>query len=33
MVPFPLTNKIQKEVTEAFQHFINSASEFYNGEF
>ena len=31
MVPFPLTNKIQKEVTEAFQHFINSASAFYNG--
>ena len=31
MVPFPLTNKIQKEVTEAFQHFVNSASEFYNG--
>ena len=31
MVPFPLTNKIQKEVTEAFQHFVNSASAFYNG--
>ena len=30
MVPFPLTNKIQKEVTEAFQHFVNSASDFYN---
>ena len=28
MVPFPLTNKIQKEVT-AFQHFINSASDFF----
>ena len=30
MVPFPLTNKIQGEVTEAFQQFIGSASEFYN---
>jgi hypothetical protein len=33
MVPFPLINKIQKKVTEAFQHFVNSASDFYNGEF
>jgi len=30
MVPFPLTNKIQEEVTEAFEKFIQSASEFYN---
>lgn len=30
MVPFPLTNKIQDEVTEAFQQFIGSASSFYN---
>jgi len=30
MVPFPLTNKIQGEVTEAFEQFIQSASDFYN---
>ena len=30
MVPFPLTNKIQEEVTEAFNDFVISASSFYN---
>lgn len=30
MVPFPLTNKIQDEVTESFHQFIQSASDFYN---
>ena len=30
MVPFPLTNKIQEEVTEAFHDFVSSASTFYN---
>ncbi len=30
MIPFPLTNKIQEEVTEAFNDFVNSASTFYN---
>ncbi|NIF05796.1 hypothetical protein F3J23_10100 [Chryseobacterium sp. Tr-659] len=29
MVPFPLTHKHSKEVTEAFQQFIQSASDFY----
>lgn len=30
MVPFPLTHKHKKEVTEAFHQFIKSASDFYN---
>ncbi|RLZ10520.1 DUF6051 family protein [Faecalibacter macacae] len=30
MVPFPLTNKIQDEVTESFKQFTKSASDFYN---
>ncbi|WP_322971362.1 DUF6051 family protein [Faecalibacter sp. LW9] len=30
MVPFPLTNKIQEEVTTAFNAFMTSASDFYN---
>ena len=30
MVPFPLTNKIKHEVTEAFNGFIGSAATFYN---
>jgi len=30
MVPFPLTNKIQEEVTSSFKHFVKSASDFYN---
>ena len=30
MVPFPLTNKIQDEVTASFNQFIQSASDFYN---
>lgn len=29
MVPFPLTYKNKTEVTEAFQHFVKSASDFY----
>lgn len=29
MVPFPLTTKNAKEITEAFHHFIDSASRFY----
>lgn len=29
MVPFPLTHKHKKDVTEAFHHFIKSASDFY----
>ena len=30
MVPFPLSNKIQQEVTDSFNRFIASASDFYN---
>lgn len=30
MVPFPLNNKIQEDVTIAFNEFIQSASDFYN---
>lgn len=30
MVPFPLTNKVQEEVTTSFNQFIQSASDFYN---
>ncbi|CAI8851616.1 DUF6051 family protein [Chryseobacterium sp. IT-36CA2] len=30
MVPFPLTHKHKNEVTEAFNHFVQSASDFYN---
>ncbi|CAM2805313.1 hypothetical protein DRF59_14605 [Chryseobacterium flavum] len=30
MVPFPLTHKHKKDVTEAFHQFIKSASDFYN---
>ncbi|WP_276963522.1 DUF6051 family protein [Chryseobacterium sp.] len=30
MVPFPLTHKHSKEVTEAFHQFVQSASDFYN---
>ncbi|WP_336701919.1 DUF6051 family protein [Chryseobacterium indologenes] len=29
MVPFPLTHKHKKEVTEAFHQFVKSASDFY----
>ena len=29
MVPFPLTKKDEQEITEAFEHFINSAVDFY----
>ncbi|MFZ4931742.1 DUF6051 family protein [Chryseobacterium sp. Mn2064] len=29
MVPFPLTHKNKKEVTESFQQFVKSASDFY----
>lgn len=29
VVPFPLGNKDKEEVTKGFQHFVNSASEFY----
>ena len=29
VVPFPLTKKNSKEITEAFHHFINSACRFY----
>ncbi len=30
MVPFPLTHKHSKEVTDAFHQFVQSASDFYN---
>ncbi|WP_292009897.1 DUF6051 family protein [Chryseobacterium sp.] len=30
MVPFPLTTKNKKEITEAFHQFVGSASDFYN---
>ncbi|UKB83995.1 DUF6051 family protein [Chryseobacterium sp. MEBOG06] len=30
MVPFPLTHKNKKEVTEAFYQFVKSAGDFYN---
>jgi len=30
MVPFPLTHKHKKEVTEAFLQFVQSATDFYN---
>ncbi|MGU9939526.1 DUF6051 family protein [Empedobacter brevis] len=29
MVPFPLTIKKENEITQAFKHFVNSASQFY----
>ncbi|MBV8327061.1 DUF6051 family protein [Chryseobacterium sp.] len=30
MIPFPLTHKNKKEITEAFKNFAKSASDFYN---
>ncbi len=30
MVPFPLTYRNQKEITEVFHHFTDSAAKFYH---